>query len=101
MTEYAITARATWTGSGFALTIDAVTDDEGGYFIGHNDEGARLIESLRGHGLQVVDGRQAFFETLGEEPELLGEATPIEPTQPLAPLPPIVAAEDVHVDFSL
>jgi len=101
MTEYAISARATWTGSGFALTIDAVTDDEGGYFIGHNDEGARLIESLRGHGLQVVDGRQAFFEALSTEELEPAAGTSPPPTEP-APTPrPIVPAKDVHVDFSL
>lgn len=102
MTEFALSARATWTGAGFALTIDAVTDAEGSYFIGHNDEGARVVESLRAHGLQVVDGRQAFFEGLGGEAEVeqppKWEAPPA--ALPAAP-PTIVPADDVHLDFSL
>jgi hypothetical protein len=105
MTEFALSARATWTGADFALTVDAVVDVDGAYFIGHNDQGARLIESLRARGIHVVDGRQAFFESLGGEPEVdsgLGpnpKITGIDPhggfDKPLV----IVPAKDVHLDF--
>lgn len=107
MTEFALSARATWTGAGFALTIDAVTDVEGAYFIGHNDEGARVIESLRAHGLQIIDGRQAFFEALGGESEIdtgLGPnptITGIDPHGGFAKPMTIEPADDVHVNFSL
>jgi hypothetical protein len=85
------------------LTLDSVVDAEGSYFIGHNDEGARVIESLRAHGLQIIDGRQAFFEGLGGEPESepeinkLPEPLPAPPPEP----PPAAKPADVHLSLTI